>query len=111
MKTLGVLTLILICGLMLPACKKEAAAPVDPFQRGKTVYMSRCIACHNINPREVGSLGSAVFGSSRELLEARVLRGEYPPGYAPKKNSKLMPPMPELASDIEALHTFLNEVK
>ena len=111
MRILAALASILIGVVIVSACKKQAEAPKSPYQRGKTVYMARCIACHNVNPREVGSLGSAVFGSSRELLEVRVLRGEYPPGYTPKKNSKLMPPMPELADDIAALHAYLNDLK
>ena len=35
--------------------------------------------------REDGSVGPAVAGASRELIEAKVLRGEYPPGYTPKR--------------------------
>ena len=43
-----------------------------------------------------------------ELLEARVVRGEYPPGYEPKRKSKAMVPLPQVKADIPALHAFLN---
>ena len=81
-------------------------APGNPEQ-GKTVYNTLCIACHNPDPALVGTIGPAVRGSSRELLEARVLRAEYPPGYSPKRDTKLMPPMVHLAKDIDHLTEFL----
>lgn len=81
----------------------------DAAQRGKAVYDGVCIACHNPNPALDGSLGPANAGASRELLEARVLRGEYPPGYTPKRDSKAMPPMPHLADKIDDLTAYLAE--
>lgn len=77
--------------------------------RGKAVYDGVCIACHNPNPALDGSLGPANAGASRELLEARVLRAEYPPGYTPKRQSKAMPPMPHLADKIDDLTAYLAE--
>ena len=46
-------------------------------------------------------------GSSRELLEARVVQGNYPPGYTPKRPSKVMPPRPDLAPSIPDLAAYL----
>jgi len=48
-----------------------------------------------------------VKGSSRELLEARVLRGEYPPGYTPKRDTAIMQPVPQLARTIPDLAAYL----
>ncbi len=76
---------------------------------GRATYMSACIACHNADPSKDGGLGPAIAGSSRELLEARVVRGEYPPDYTPKRISGVMPAFPHLADEIEALHAYLNE--
>lgn len=81
----------------------------DAARRGKAVYDGVCIACHNPNPALDGSLGPANAGASRELLEARVLRAEYPPGYTPKRDSKAMPPMPHLADKIDDLTAYLAE--
>ena len=78
-----------------------------PAERGLRVYRVNCTACHNVDPAVDGSVGPAIKGSSRELIEARVLRAEYPPGYTPKRDSKLMPAQPHLAKDIDALAAFL----
>jgi mono/diheme cytochrome c family protein len=76
--------------------------------RGRSVYMANCIACHAPDPSQEGGLGPAVVGSSRELLETRVLRAEYPPGYTPKKTTQMMIPLLHLENEIEALFAFLN---
>jgi mono/diheme cytochrome c family protein len=87
----------------------DATTLSEAAERGKATYTSVCIACHSPNPGLDGSLGPAVAGSSRELLELRVVRGEYPPGYAPKRDSKAMPPLPHLAGHIDDLHAYLSE--
>lgn len=79
------------------------------FKRGQIVYNANCIACHNRNPKLSGSLGPDVWGSSKELLEARLLRAEYPPGYTPKRKSNAMAALPHLAPEIENLTVFLNQ--
>ena len=83
---------------------------LSPLAReGRATYMSVCIACHNADPSKEGGLGPAIDGSSVELLEARVVRGEYPPGYVPRRTSGAMPAFPHLAEEIEALHAYLEE--
>jgi len=79
----------------------------SPAGRGRQVYLAQCIACHNSDPGKNGPLGPAIKGSSRELLEARVLRGAYPPGYKPKRGTAIMQPMPQLASALDDLAAFL----
>ena len=75
--------------------------------RGRQVYLAQCIQCHNANPPVDGPVGPAVKGASRELLEAKVIRGEYPPRYSPKRPTRVMPPQPTLAPDIPALAAYL----
>jgi mono/diheme cytochrome c family protein len=75
--------------------------------KGKETWLAQCIACHNPDPAKDGPLGPAVKGSSRELLEARVVQGTYPPGYTPKRPSRVMPPRPDLASSIPDLAAYL----
>ncbi len=53
-------------------------------------------------------MGPPIAGSSRELIEARVLHSSYPTGYHPKRASHLMQPMPWLASKIDDLNAFLD---
>lgn len=96
--------------LTLAACAEDSTSPTtgsgDP-SRGRQVYLAQCIACHNLDPSKPGPLAPPVKGSSRELLEARVVRGTYPPGYKPKRESAVMQPMPNLASAIPDLAAFL----
>jgi mono/diheme cytochrome c family protein len=90
--------------LLLQGCDTTAD---DPASRGRQVYLAECIACHHTDPAKDGPLGPAIKGSSRELLEAKVLRGTYPPGHVPKRASALMPALPQLAPKIPDLAAYL----
>lgn len=95
-------------------CTKQQPSNRSPeeeklYLQGKKVYMTVCVTCHNQDPKLDGSIGPANFGSSLELLNAKIVRGEYPPGYKPKRETQLMPAFEEHAKDIEALHVFLNQ--
>jgi mono/diheme cytochrome c family protein len=104
---------IALCAAATTAALAAAACPdsasLDSVERGRRAYRSNCIACHGFDPALEGTLGPAVAESSRELLEARVLRGEYPEGYTPKRDTALMPPMPYLEEDIDALAAYLGQ--
>jgi mono/diheme cytochrome c family protein len=80
----------------------------DPVAKGRSLYLVHCIACHNPNPSLDGSLGPAIRGSSLDLLRARALRAEYPPGYKPKRDTHIMPKLPLTEEDVANLHAFLN---
>jgi mono/diheme cytochrome c family protein len=82
----------------------------EAAQRGKLVYQNVCIACHNADPNKDGSVGPANAGASRELVEAKVIRAEYPAGYTPKRTGGVMPKFPYLAEQIADLTAYLNEV-
>jgi len=73
--------------------------------------MTNCVVCHNPNPNLPGSQGPAIAGSSRALVEARVLHLAYPPGYTPKRNSHAMRAFPQLAGEIDNLTAFLQAAK
>jgi mono/diheme cytochrome c family protein len=93
---------------VLAACSDPAASRLDPAAaRGRQVYLAQCTACHATDPAQGGPLGPAVKGSSQALLEARILRGGYPPGYRPKRPTSVMQPMPQLASQIADLAAYL----
>ena len=93
--------------IALTACG-ESSTPVDPLaERGRQVYLSQCTQCHAPDPAQAGAVGPPVQGASLALLEAKVLRGEYPDGYSPKRPTRVMPPMPTLAPDIGALGAYL----
>ena len=91
--------------LVLAGCAQEKLSP--EAERGRSVFASQCTACHNFDPSQPGAVGPEIKGASRELLEAKVLRGSYPPGYTPKRPTSVMPPQPQVAGDIAALAAYL----
>jgi mono/diheme cytochrome c family protein len=96
-----------------PAPVPAAAEPPTTEQliaEGRATYNGNCIACHAMDPTMDGALGPAVAGSSLELLEARVLRGEYPEGYEPKRPSRVMVPLPHLEPKLPALAAYLGSL-
>jgi mono/diheme cytochrome c family protein len=100
---LAVLSLLLIGFLAGPLM-----AAGDPA-KGKVIWNTICQACHGPNPAKEGPLGPAVTGSSKELVEARVLHAKYPPGYKPKRDTTMMPPFPQYKNDIDDITAFLNK--
>jgi mono/diheme cytochrome c family protein len=97
------LALVGLCG-----CTKSGGPSNALVDRGRVVYQSNCIACHNTDPKKPGTLGPEIWGSPLELVEARVMRAEYPPGYTPKRQTHQMVAIPQLKTDIPALHAYLN---
>lgn len=95
------------------ACSDDPSTPPAQHEalvlEGQRVYQNVCIACHHGDPSQDGSLGPAIAGSSRALLEAKVLRGEYPPGYTPKRTTTAMPQFGYLADQLDALTAYLAE--
>ena len=104
----GRLLFVLVLAFSAGACgegsKKTGEADSD---RGKQVYLAQCTSCHNTDPAKAGPVGPPVSGSSRELLEARLLRAGYPPGYAPKRDTTVMPAQPQLAPYVNDLAAYL----
>jgi mono/diheme cytochrome c family protein len=104
----GVAAVTLIaCGEKSKTPETVQNGPGDP-DRGRRIYMTVCITCHNPDPSKDGPIGPAIKGSSRELIEARVLYQSYPPGYSPKRKTALMPKQPQLAKNIPDLAAYLN---
>ena len=94
-----------ICAIFAAiACQQKKLTPVE---RGRLIYMTNCVVCHNRDPNLPGSEGPALAGSSRELVEARVLHLAYPHGYTPKRSTHLMRAIPTLAPEVGNLAAFL----
>src|ERR1043166_5935413 len=111
-RTMKVL-LMVIFALALSGCSKESdkspqSAKNADWERGRALYAANCVSCHNADPSKDGPIGPAIKGSSKELLEGRVLRTEYPPNYKPKRNTKIMPQFPFLKTEIPYLAIYLN---
>ena len=102
-----ILSLVLGCTQKAPSNRSPEEEKL--YSQGKKIYMTVCVTCHNPDPKLDGSIGPANYGSSVDLLAAKVLKGNYPSGYKPKRETSLMPQFEEYAKDIEALHVFLNQ--
>ena len=89
------------------ACSASDDPQAALAQRGAQVYASNCTACHAVDPTQAGPVGPPIAGSSLELLEAKVLRNAYPPGYTPQRDTKAMVPLVHLAPELPALAAFL----
>ena len=83
--------------------------PQTPAEKGRIVYMTNCVVCHNSDPNLAGSQGPPIAGSSKELIEDRVLYLKYPPGYTPKRTTHAMRALPQLANQIDNLTAFLQD--
>jgi mono/diheme cytochrome c family protein len=99
---LGIVATTLV---MMAGCSSPELSP--SAERGRQVFQSQCTSCHNTDASKPGPVGPPIKGSSRQLLEAKVLHGTYPPGYTPKRSSTLMPPQPQVGPDIPALADYL----
>lgn len=100
--------LALFAAGLLAACGKEETR--TEADKGRTLYSLHCTACHNVDPSKDGSLGPALKGSSLDLLIARVTRGEYPPGYSPKRSTHIMQKLPLTEDEVKSLHAYLNSL-
>ena len=96
---------LLAVAVALGGCSDGGLSPAA--ERGRQIYFAYCTACHNTDPSQPGPIGPPVKGSSRALLEAKVLNGTYPPGYTPKRPTKVMVPLPAVAPEIPALAEYL----
>jgi mono/diheme cytochrome c family protein len=109
---LALLGLRVALALLAPAALGcSEGEPGDPAaaeaRRGEQVFLNNCTACHARDPRQAGPIGPPVAGSSLDLLEAKVLHNEYPPGYTPKRDTRAMIPLPHLEPELPALAAYL----
>jgi mono/diheme cytochrome c family protein len=96
----------LALALAVGGCSESGLSP--SAERGRQVYLAHCIACHNTDPAQPGAVGPPLRGSSRELLEAKVVNGTYPAGYTPKRPTKVMVPITAVTpADVGALADYL----
>jgi mono/diheme cytochrome c family protein len=101
--------LLTALALALAGCGKgDSAAARSPAEKGRTLYSLHCTACHNPDPARDGALGPSVMGSDLDLLRARIIQGDYPAGYTPKRPTRIMQKLPLSEEDVKALHAYLN---
>lgn len=89
----------------------------DPalIAKGKRVYLSSCIQCHNRDPNLKGPIGPEMVDAPIEVMTAKVMTGLYPrklpAGFVPKRKTKLMRPLKQFKNDIPAIHAWVQSVK
>ena len=97
-----------LIAIALTACSGESDDSGDPtVARGELIYRNVCTVCHNADPGLDGMTGPAIGSASRELLEAKLLRGEYPSGYTPKRDTQQMPRFEYLEPNLGEIAAFL----
>ena len=97
-----------LLAIVTMACAGESEESGDPaVAQGEKIYRNICVVCHNADPSLSGPLGPAIAGASRELLEAKLLRGEYPAGYTPQRDTQQMPRFEYLEPTLEDIAAFL----
>ena len=97
-----------LIAIALTACSGESDESGDPtVARGKLIYRNVCTVCHNADPSLDGTIGPAIDSASRELLDAKLLRGEYPSGHTPKRATQQMPRFEYLEPNLGEIAAYL----
>lgn len=93
----------------------QAASAQVSIEKGKRLYLSNCIQCHNKDPNLKGSIGPEMIDAPLEVMTAKVMTGKYPdklpPGFVPKRKTKAMRAIPKLKNDIPSIHAYVQSVK
>lgn len=92
-----------------------AQSQVPDLEKGKRLYISNCIKCHNKDPNIKGSIGPEMVDAPLEVMYAKVMTGRYPevlpPGFVPKRKSKAMMKIPKLKNDIPSIWAYVQSLK
>lgn len=99
--------LLIFLALLIGFLMSELAEAND----GKKLYLSKCAACHNVNPTKQGSIGPELVGASLELITLKTQKREYPKNYVPKRKTRLMPKIPLKTEQIEFIHNYISGFK
>lgn len=95
--------ILFICCIMI----SFLMASLSEASEGKTLYITRCASCHNVNPTKPGSIGPDIAGSSLELITLKTQKREYPKDYKPKRKTRIMPKIPLSDVQLKSLYEYL----
>jgi len=91
------------------------AAEAISLDKGKRIWLSACIQCHNKDPNVKGPIGPEVVDAPYEVMYAKVMTGRYPDklpaGYVPKRKSKAMRKLPQFKNDIPSIYAYVQSLK
>ena len=108
---------ILIGALMgsLFFSNSRLSADQATIDKGRRLYLSNCIQCHNKDPNLKGSIGPEMVDAPLSVMTSMIMTGAYPTvlptGFIPKRKSKGMRKIPRLQKDIPAIYEFVQSVK
>lgn len=85
------------------------------LDKGKRLYLSTCIQCHNRNPNLKGPLGPELVDAPLEVMVSKVTTGKYPEklpaGFTPKRKTTMMKKLPIAEKDIPLIHIWIQSLK
>jgi mono/diheme cytochrome c family protein len=88
--------------------------PVN-IEKGKEIYLSTCIQCHNKDPNVKGPIGPELVDAPLEVMQVKVVTGRYPEvlpeGFVPKRKTKQMRKFPNLEKDVPSIHAYVQSLK
>ena len=88
--------------------------PVD-IEKGKAIYLSACIKCHNKDPNVKGAIGPEMVDAPLEVMQHKVATGRYPDvlpeGFVPKRKTKQMTKFPQYLKDVPSIHAYVQSLK
>lgn len=76
---------------------------------GEIAFKATCAMCHGATGE--GRFGPDIRGADLELLISKVIKGQYPKGYKPKRNTKAMPKFPHLYPKLPDIQEYLKAQK
>lgn len=107
-------TLLLGALYRIDPYQAEASPTQNELDKGRRIYLSNCISCHNKDPNVKGAIGPEIKNVPYEVLEAKILTGKYPEklpaGFIPKRKTKLMKPIPKIKDDLKVLHAWIDSM-
>lgn len=101
--------------MLVPLFLSQIAFADVSLDKGKRIYLSTCIQCHNRDPNKKGPIGPEVVDAPLEVMRVKVMTGKYPEklpaGFVPKRKTKAMRPLPQFEKDIDSIHAYVQSVR
>ena len=86
----------------------QALIALDAESSVKSLYISKCASCHNLNPAKAGAVGPDIANASLELVTLKTQKRQYPVGYKPKRKTNAMPKIVLTQKQIRDIHHYIS---
>lgn len=104
-----------LLGALLGSLLFSQVYATPSIEKGKKLYISNCIRCHNKDPSIKGSIGPEVVDAPYEVMYSKIMTGKYPQplpkGFIPKRKSSAMAKLPKLKDDIPSIWAYVQSLK